>query len=551
MGECVTKLPHSCGTRKGLQVFEKEDGTVDGFCFSCNTYVKNPYGEEKYIKDIPKTERLTKTKEEIEEDIKEINELKAMSLVDRKLHEKYLDLYGIKVGLSTSNGKDPSVIYFPYYKEGVFKSYKAKLISPKKFWSIGDQKDVDLFGWEQAIEKASKRLVVTEGELDVVALEAIYDRHTPEAYRSSIPGFVSLPHGASAAKKDLASLADKIRKNFKEIILCFDTDDPGKKATEEACKIFPEAKVVTLPRKDANQCILDGVAKAAYKAIQFNATKNKNTRLVLGSSIHEKAKKKAEWGLSWPWKGMTDITRGIRFGETIYIGAGEKLGKSEVVNALAAHLMVEHNLKVFLAKPEESNEKTYKLLCGKVVGEIFHDPKIDFNEEAYDKAGEIIKDKVYMLDLYQHVDWDTLKSDITLVVTEGVKAVFIDPITNLTNGKSNTETDTHLKTISQELAAMAKDLDIVIFIFCHLNKPPKGSTPWDRGGKITTDFFAGSSAMARSCNYAIGLEGNKDPDLDEYTRNTRNLVILADREFGETANIELFWSKETSLFREI
>jgi hypothetical protein len=35
MGECLVKLPHSCGSRSGLQVFEKEDGTVDGYCFSC------------------------------------------------------------------------------------------------------------------------------------------------------------------------------------------------------------------------------------------------------------------------------------------------------------------------------------------------------------------------------------------------------------------------------------------------------------------------------------------------------------------------------------
>jgi twinkle protein len=131
-----------------------------------------------------------------------------------------------------------------------------------------------------------------------------------------------------------------------------------------------------------------------------------------------------------------------------------------------------------------------------------------------------------------------------------VKAVFIDPITNLTNGMASSEINTALQGISQELATMAKDLDIVIFIFCHLNKPPKGSTPWDRGGKITTDYFAGSSAMARSCNYAIGMEGNKDPELSEEERNMRKLVLLADREYGESGEITLYWDKNTSLFNE-
>ncbi|MDT1790754.1 hypothetical protein QLF87_24285, partial [Salmonella enterica subsp. enterica serovar Oslo] len=73
---------------------------------------------------------------------------------------------------------------------------------------------------------------------------------------------------------------------------------------------------------------------------------------------------------------------------------------------------------------------------------------------------------------------------------------------------ATSDANVKLQEISQELAAMAKDLDILIFIFCHLNKPNKGCTPWDRGGRITTDFFAGSSAMERSCHYIWGLEGN-------------------------------------------
>ncbi len=62
MGQCVEKLPHSCGTRQGLQTFEQEDGKLTGYCFSCNTFVPNPYGEEKTIDDIPVKRRLTKSR---------------------------------------------------------------------------------------------------------------------------------------------------------------------------------------------------------------------------------------------------------------------------------------------------------------------------------------------------------------------------------------------------------------------------------------------------------------------------------------------------------
>lgn len=331
---------------------------------------------------------------------------------------------------------------------------------------------------------------------------------------------------------------------------CFDHDAPGDKAIEAACRVFPDATVITLPCKDANECLIEGKAKAAHKAVTFNAAVAKNTRLVWGYSVHEAAKEVAKWGLSTPWDALTQMTRGWRFGETYYLGAGEKMGKSEFVNAIGGGLITDHGLKVMMAKPEEVNKKTYKLLCGKVAGKIFHDPKIEFDMNAYEAAGELVKDNVCMLDLYQHVNWETLQGDIRAAVNEGVKAVFIDPITNLTNGLSSSDINSTLQGIAPELSAMAKDLDIMIFIFCHLNKPSKGNTPWDRGGSITTDYFAGSSAMARSCNYAIGIEGNKDPQLTLEERNMRKLVMLADREFGECGHVDLYWDYKTGLFNE-
>tara|TARA_R110002096_G_scaffold60975_2_gene151797 strand:+ start:423 stop:2084 length:1662 start_codon:yes stop_codon:yes gene_type:complete len=551
MGQCLDKVAHSCGTSSALQVFEREDGTVDGYCYSCDTYVRHPYGGEKALGDIPKKRRTGLTDEEIATKIAEIQALGSMDLRDRRIRKDALDQFGIKIGLSEQDGKTPAFHHYPYTKDGVLSAYKTRLIEGKRMWSVGDQSNVDLFGWEQAIATGARRLIIVEGELDAASLWKMLDLHTSEQYKDHMPAVCSLPHGAGSAGKDLARLAVKIRKHFKQISFCFDDDKAGVLATEEACKVMPEATTIALPSKDANDCLVKGQGKAACKAATFNAQAPKNTRLVWGREIHEEAKVAAEWGLSFPWDALTQITRGMRFGETYYIAAGEKMGKSEVVNALAEHCITEHGLKVLLAKPEESNNKTYKLLNSKVTGNIFHDPKIAFNEDAYEAGGKKIMDNVCMLNLYQHIGWDTLKGDIRAAAAMDVKVVVIDPITNLTNGMSNSDIDSHLKGVAQEAAAMAMDLDIIIFFFCHLNKPTKGSTPWDRGGKITTDYFAGSSAMARSCNYAIGMEGNKDPDLPEEERNVRKLVVLADREFGESGFVNLFWDVKTGLFNEM
>ena len=155
-----------------------------------------------------------------------------------------------------------------------------------------------------------------------------------------------------------------------------------------------------------------------------------------------------------------------------------------------------------------------------------------------------------MIDLYQHMGWATLRDDIAIAAAEGIDAVFVDPITNLTNGMNAADANTKLQEIAQDLAAMAKDLDIVVFIFCHLRNPDSGA-PHDRGGHVLTSQFAGSRAMGRSCNYMFGLEGNKDPDLSKEERNVRQLVLLDDREYGEVGTCPLFWDEKTSLFNQM
>jgi len=225
------------------------------------------------------------------------------------------------------------------------------------------------------------------------------------------------------------------------------------------------------------------------------------------------------------------------------------MGKSELLNALGAHFIKKHGTQVFMAKPEEANKKTYKLLAGKMEGHVFHDPKIEFDYDAYDRAGKMMKGKLAMVNLFQHLGFDTLKADIYSAVAWGAKAIFIDPITNLTNGMASADANVKLQEYAQELAAMALDLNVVIFIFCHLKSPPQGDDH-EHGGAVLSSQFAGSRAMMRSCNLMIGLEGDKSPDLSLEEKNMRQMVLLEDREFGQTGRFPIYWDANTSLFNE-
>ena len=547
-GQCIEKLPHSCGTSDALQIFQSDrTGEYTGYCYACDTYVPEPYGNKR-----PSFKpKIKKSVAETEEELNEINALKTFTLTDRKLSKEYLEYFGVKVAVSEQDGTSPVIHYYPYFNNNVLSAYKARLIAGKQFWSIGNIKDVELFGWKQALETGAKTLYITEGELDAVALfQALKEKAKGTDWEKFSPAVVSLINGASSAKKDLVKFSSPILHNFKEIVLVFDEDAAGEEAVKAAMQVFPYAKTVDLPAKDPNDCVIKGYSLALCNAVLFKKNKPKNTRILPGSGLIQMARVAPTMGLSWPWQGMTKLTRGIRMGETIYLGSGVKMGKTTMVSTLIAHLITEHKLKVFVAQPEETPAKTFKLVVGKVAKRIFHDPEIPFDYDAYDKSAPLVGDNVHILDLYQSLDWNTLRVDITTAVEDGCKAVFIDPITNLTNGIDPSQANTILQEFAQQLAYIAKDLNIVVFMFCHL-KAPESGTPHERGGKVYSNQFAGSRAMMRSCNLMLGLEGNKDPDLSLEERNMRRLVILEDREFGTTGYIPLFYDSNTGLYHEI
>jgi twinkle protein len=329
-GRPIVKLAHSCGSRSGLQAFQREDGGIDGFCFSCGTYVAHPLGENVKIEDLDLPP--PKTDQQIQEEIAEIHGYPCVDLPTKKLRAKHLEQFGIKIGLSERDGKTPETIFYPYRRNNKIVGYKVKLLpqdgQPKKIWSLGDLKhtpegNLEPFGWQEALKHGGRRLIITEGEDDAVAYRSLVERHTKEEWKDHTPAIISLSHGAGNAAETLSKWKKEITARWKEVILVFDMDKAGEEAIQKAMLILPEATTVKLPSKDVNQCIIDGRGKAAYDAIQFHAEKPKNSRLVFGDDLHEVAKEEAKYGeLSWPWEHLNKKTRGIRLGETIYIGAG-------------------------------------------------------------------------------------------------------------------------------------------------------------------------------------------------------------------------------------
>lgn len=185
------------------------------------------------------------------------------------------------------------------------------------------------------------------------------------------------------------------------------------------------------------------------------------------------------------------------------------MGKSVLVDQMAAADILSSDRPVFLCKPEEQPHHTVQRLAGKAVGRVFHDPNIPFDQEAFERGRALIGDKAIIYDNYQKTSWEDVRNEIKhAVLSYGVQDVYIDPLTCFTVGISSGEQNDRLVEIASDLASLAKNLNFTAYVFCHLNKPPSGVSH-ERGGKVESVQFAGSRSMMRQRRILNPLNSGK------------------------------------------
>ena len=315
-GQQIDIIPHECGG--SVKVFDK-DGEISGYCWSCGTYVPDPYQDKP--KDFKPPAPQRKTEQQIQEELQEITELNTVDDTERKLGRRSLEYFGIKTQLSEYDGTSITAKFYPYREQGVLKAYKVKT-HDKKFYSIGDMNNVDPFGWETLYKCDNHTLYITEGEDDAAALLkaliAAWNKKKP-------PAIISVPSGA-ASTKALQRRAADINRRFKQVILVFDQDEAGQKGARKAAGLLDNCKTASFELKDANDMVKAGRTDELVKAVMFEAQPLVSGRCIRSSEAWHLAEAKVEWGLDWPWPSLTELTRGRRRGEVYYIGAGVKMG---------------------------------------------------------------------------------------------------------------------------------------------------------------------------------------------------------------------------------
>lgn len=174
-------------------------------------------------------------------------------LHSRKLTDKSITAY--KVGEVAAKGKELGPwIVFPYLRDGelVFTKFLhlERENGKKKVRAEADCEPV-LFGMQTVPEK-SRFLAITEGEIDAMSL-----------HEYGIPA-VSVPFGGGTGEKHRwIDCCFEWLERFSEIFLCMDNDPEGQAAAKDIAHRLGlhRCKVVTLPRKDANECLTADIPK--------------------------------------------------------------------------------------------------------------------------------------------------------------------------------------------------------------------------------------------------------------------------------------------------
>lgn len=508
-----------CGSSDALAVY-----TDHTYCFSCGTHTKEANSGSSMSKNDQKPEFSPVYGE-------------VSALKKRRLTEETCRKFRYIIG----EYKGQIVQAASYVRDGVVIGQKLRT-AKKEFYWLGS-KNPGLFGMN-LWKTGGKKVVVTEGEIDAMTVSQIQDHKWP---------VVSLPHGAAAAKRAIKDNLEWLE-GFEEVILMFDMDEPGEKAAADCCALLSpgKAKIAVLPMKDPNEMLVAGRGGEVITAI-WNAKEHLPSGIVNAATLWEELERPIEWGLSYPWPSLTQLTYGIRLGEIMTLGAGTGLGKTTLFKQLAYHLLVHHKQKIGLLFLEEANDMTALSLMSLEVGKPLHIPGCNVSSErkkaSFKKLFE--GENVYLFDHFGSTSYEEIKTRIRyLAVSCGVKHIFLDHVTALTSGNASQDERKEIDAIMTGLASLVRELKVCLFMISHLSTPEKSAH--EEGARVTVRQFRGSRSIGQWSNFVFALERNQQAE-DERERHTSTFRVLKDRYTGRStgATFNLFFDTDTQVLVEV
>jgi twinkle protein len=455
----------------------------------------------------------------------------------RGLNEETCKRWGIGIG----EYKGQACRVFNYFSPDGNKIAQKLRISKDNQKFIGEPKEAGLFG-QHLCRDSGKKIVITEGEIDAATVSQVQDHKWPT---------VSVKNGSSGAKRDIQKALDWLQ-GFEEVILMFDMDEPGQSAAKECALLFKpgHCKIAHLPLNDPNDMLMARRGSEIINCI-WNAKVHRPDGIITLKDVKERAKTPVEPGLPWCLDSLTDLTYGRREGELYGFGAGTGIGKTDLFVQQVAYDMTELHKDVAVFFFEMDGEQAVRRIAGKYAGKPFHEPDGDYTQEDVDEAiDELdVNSQLFIYDNFGSCDWDVVAKRIRyLAHAEGVKLFYIDHLTALSAAVDDPVR--FLEKMMAELAAMTKELGIIVHYISHLATPE--GRPHEEGGRVMSRHFKGSRAIQFWSHYMFGLERNPQAD-DKEEAQTTTLRVLKARYSGKATGDVLklgYDTQTTKLFEK-
>ena len=496
----------TCGSSDANSVYT--DG--HSYCFSCQTYIP---GEGDLHTHQMQTNVNFKGS--------------AQRLQKRRISEAVCQFFKIY--------RDEAYLRFPYFdSSGRLKGFKVKTKN-KDFKYEGETTDT-LFG-QHLFPNSGKRIVITEGELDAASCYQAMENWP----------MVSLPHGAASAKKDIQKQIPFLQ-GYQEIILFFDKDEAGLRATEQVATLLPQGTVkiahLADPYKDASDALQNDDPDAIRRAI-WDAKPYQPDGIVDGKSLLELVTTPTPpCDHTYSLEGLQEKTHGIRFGELTTITAGTGQGKSTFCRQLATDLLQSGERVGYIAL-EESNRRTALGLMSVGVGQALHlgEHERDVLQLAYDTT--ISNWNLYLYDHFGSLSPDIIYNRIEyMALGLDIKIIFLDHLSILLSGLDGDERRM-IDTTMTKLRSLVERTGISLFLVSHLRRTQTDKDHTD-GAKVSLGQLRGSQAISQLSDTVLALERDQQADNDVST-----LRVLKNRYSGETGiAAQLQYDKTTCRFNE-
>lgn len=517
-----------CDSRDALAVYEQEDGTYDGTCFSCQKYYK--------LDDdwTPQRNDMQQVVYANQETIDSIQGYPSMAIVDRGLRAETVEAFSVKVAV---NGVGvPEAHYYPVYAKGQLSGYKKRYL-PKTFTAVGQCKNPDFFGQWLFPGGGGRMIIITEGEIDAMSAYQM----TAETSKNRRPyRCASLPTGAGydAVKRHLEWL-----ESFDKVILCLDNDKQGQEATQVISELLQPGKahICTWPEgyKDANDMLMAGKAYDFYQML-WDAAPHVPSGIISGadtwSHLHDRPRIES---LPYPdnW-GLNELTYGIRFGELDTWTSGSGSGKTQAMRELQYHILSATDEKMGIIALEEPLHDTVEGLMSLYLGKRIHLPDVPYTPEEYRSAWEFVAgtNRIHLYDHWGSTDADTLFNKIRYLA-KGLdcKYIFLDHLSIVVSEfAGDGDERRQIDTIMSKLKNLTQELNIWIGLVVHLRKTSSGVS-FEQGAVPSTDDLRGSGSIKQLSNGVFAIARDQQHP-NEYVRNTSSVHSLKCRFTGRTGS---------------